>query len=123
MTDLSKFCDEWLAAWTGNRPDHLLTFYVKDAFYRDPAQPKGLKGHDALLPYFKNLLAVNPEWTWKALEIFPTDGGFTLKWEAKIPTKNGIVSETGLDIVEMENGKIVRNEVYFDTKQLSAASS
>lgn len=69
------------------------------------------------------MVEANPDWTWKALEIFPTAVGFTLKWEAKIPIKNEIVSETGLDIVEMENGKIVRNEVYFDTKQLSTASS
>ncbi len=123
MTNHSKFCDEWLAAWTGNRPDYLLTFYAKDAFYRDPARPQGLKGHDELLPYFKKLLAVNPDWTWKSLEIFPTAGGFTLKWEAKIPTKNGMITETGLDIVEMKNGNIFRNEVYFDTRQLSTAAS
>ena len=40
--------------------------------------------------------------------------GFTLKWEASIPVGNTIIKEQGLDIVELSNGKISLNEVYFD---------
>jgi len=58
---------------------------------------------------------------WEVAEILPTDGGFTLKWVATIPTADGPLRETGLDIVEVEDDKVVRNEVYFDPTRMRAA--
>lgn len=118
MTDLKDFCDAWLSAWTGNQPEKLIAFYTEDAFYRDPAKPSGLRGHAEMLPYLTKLLAKNPDWTWKALEILPIEKGFVLKWEATIPAGGRVAVETGLDIVEITQGKIVRNEVFFDTRNL-----
>lgn len=114
MENLNEFCTNWLTSWTGNQPDLLLSFYTDDAFYSDPATRHGLKGHQLLLPYFSKLLKYNPDWKWKAIEIIETAKGFTLKWEASIPVGDKNIVEQGLDIVEMENGKISRNEVYFD---------
>jgi hypothetical protein len=114
MDKPEQFCDNWLNAWTGNRPDTLLSFYTQDAFYSDPANRQGLRGHVQLLPYFSKLLKFNPEWKWTAIEIIATDKGFTLKWEASIPVSGSAIIELGLDIVELANGKISRNEVYFD---------
>ncbi|EKD41824.1 MAG: hypothetical protein ACD_73C00506G0002 [uncultured bacterium] len=115
MQETINFCTTWLDAWTGNQPEKLISFYSRDAFYRDPAKPLGLRGHEELLPYFKKLLSRNPNWIWKAQEIFPTEKGFILKWEATIPLKDKTIIESGMDIVELKEGKIVRNEVYFDT--------
>jgi SnoaL-like domain len=114
MTNLSQFCTNWLNSWTGNQPEKLLAFYTEDAFYSDPANRTGLKGHQQLLPYFSKLLKYNPNWKWKAVEIIETSKGFTLKWEASIPVGDKIITEQGLDIVELQNEKITRNEVYFD---------
>jgi len=110
----SEFCTAWLNAWTGNQPDLLLSFYAENAFYSDPANRQGLNGHVALLAYFKKMLKYNPDWNWKALEIIETAKGFTLKWEATIPVGNTVIKEEGLDIIELTDGKISRNEVYFD---------
>jgi ketosteroid isomerase-like protein len=118
--DLSK---RWLAAWTGNRPDKLIEFYSADAFYSDhPAHRDGLLGHAQILPYFKRLLAENPKWVWEAVEVFPTKQGFTLKWKATIPAGSTTVVEYGVDIVEVADGKITRNEVYFDRMALMKAA-
>jgi hypothetical protein len=117
---LASFCNSWLAAWTGNQPEKLLSFYREDAFYRDPAKPDGLRGRGELLPYFTKILAKNPNWIWKAVEIVSTEKGFVLKWEATIPAGAKIVVETGLDIVELTDGKISRNEVYFDPARMRA---
>ena len=114
MDNFTDFCTHWLNSWTGNKPEQLLNFYTEDAFYSDPANRQGLKGHQQLLPYFSKLLKYNPNWIWKALEIIPTAKGFTLKWEASIPVGDTTIKEEGLDIVELQNGKISRNEVYFD---------
>ena len=109
-----RFCGEWLPAWTGNRPEALMAYYAGDAFYLDPAKPEGLRGHGQMLPYFRKLLAANPDWRWRALEAMPTERGFTLKWEALVPLQGENLTIRGLDVVEIADGKITRNEVYFD---------
>jgi steroid delta-isomerase-like uncharacterized protein len=114
------FCSRWLGAWTGNRPEELIGFYAEDAFYLDPARPEGLKGREKILPYFQKLLAANPEWKWRALETIPAEKGFTLKWEARVPVKGDVLAIRGLDIVEIKDGKIARNEVYFDRSEWMA---
>jgi hypothetical protein len=113
-TEALKYCEKWLAAWTGNQPEKLIEFYAKHAFYRDPAKPNGIKGHDQILPYFEKLLEKNPEWEWTASDVFPTKDGFILKWKAMIPVGSIVVIEEGMDIVEVMFDKIVHNEVYFD---------
>ncbi len=120
LQELYEFCTEWLQSWTGNNPEKLIDYYSRDAFYSDPANKSGLKGYEELMAYFRKLLAANPDWKWEAVEIFPTEKGFTLKWKATIPIGSEQVIEYGLDIVELENGKITRNEVYFDRSALMA---
>jgi hypothetical protein len=115
------FCSRWLPAWTGNDPESLLRFYAEQAFYRDPANPNGLKGHAQMRPYFTKLLAANPSWTWEAVEVFPTRRGFIMKWRATIPVGRQTITEYGIDIVELENGRVTRNEVFFDRSQWLAA--
>ena len=114
MDILTNFCNDWLGAWTGNQPELLLSYYTEDAFYSDPATRNGLHGQKELLPYFSKLLKYNPNWKWRVLEIIETAKGFTLKWEATIPVGETNIIEQGLDIVELQDGKISRNEVYFD---------
>ncbi len=118
MKDITTFCQNWLTSWTGNNPEKLLSFYSKTAYYQDPANPKGLKGHDNLFPYFKKLLGANPKWIWRMIEAYPTEKGFVLKWRATIPVKSEEIIEYGMDLLELEGDKIIRNEVYFDRTEL-----
>jgi hypothetical protein len=119
--EILDFCGRWLPAWEGNRPEDLIGFYSDDALYMDPANKLGLKGHDQILPYFKKLLAANPNWKWEPVELFPTDIGFVAKWKASIPVGTEVITEYGMDIVEIERGRIRRNEVYFDRSGLLKA--
>ena len=121
--ELVDLCDAWLAAWTGDRPDHLLSFFAPDAVYRDPATRGPLTGHAALGPYFRKLLARNPDWRWTRRELIPTAAGFTLNWRAAIPVGDTLIEEDGLDIVELRAGLITPNEVYFDRVALLRAMS
>ena len=116
-----EFCEKWLAAWTGNRPEHLISFYSDEAFYSDPYIPQGLKGKEQLLGYFRKLISIYPNWKYEQVEIFPTKNGFTLKWKLSIPINNETVVDYGVDIVEISNDKIIRNEVYFDTAHIMKA--
>lgn len=115
------FCKNWLDAWTGNKPEELLKFYHSQAFYSDSSKRSGLHGHAELLPYFTRLLSLNPNWKWEAVEIHSTAKGFTLKWKAVIPVGDTCIEETGLDIVEIQDQLITRNEVYFDRIRWMAA--
>lgn len=116
--EISDFCSKWLSAWEGNRPDDLIRFYSDDAVYIDPANKDGLRGHDRIFAYFKSLLAANPRWKWNMVDAFPTDAGFVLKWKATIPVGTEVITEYGMDIVEIEQERISRNEVYFDRSNL-----
>ncbi len=120
--EILEFCKPWLISWTGNKPKDLIEFYSEDAFYSDPAKPKGLKGRERILTYFKKLLAVNPDWVWESVEVYPTKPGFVAKWKTTIPVGDKVIIEYGMDIVEVENNKITRNEVYFDRVNLFLAN-
>lgn len=115
-----EFCAKWLPLWSGNRPEELSLIYSEKAFYRDPAKPEGVVGRENLLKYFTKLLASFPDWKWTAMEVFEIENGFALKWNAEIPLGANVVRETGLDIVIVENGLIVSNEVFFDRAALLA---
>lgn len=116
-----QFALSWLPAWTGNDPEHLVSFYADDAYYLDPGVPDGINGKPALLAYFSRLLAYNPHWVWKQVEGIPMEDGFLNKWHATIPVGDKILSITGVCLVQLDaQGKIRRNEVYFDRSNLLA---
>lgn len=112
------FAARWLPAWTGNDPEHLLSFYAHDAFYLDPAVPQGVRGHAALLEYFRRLLRRNPSWVWTQREAIPMARGFVNLWHASIPMGERTHEIDGVCLVMMEGGRIERNEVHFDRSSL-----
>ena len=115
------FAARWLPAWTGNRPDHLASFYTEDAFYCDPAQPARVRGRAALLAYFTRLLARNPDWVWTQRGSLPMENGFLNEWRATIPAGGRSLEIDGVCTVQLRDGRIYRNEVYFDRTELLRA--
>jgi len=117
--EAKEFASRWLPAWTGNEPEKLADFYSDDCFYLDPAITSGVNGKTELLAYFKKLLSQNPAWIWTQIEPIPMEGGFLNKWLAKIPVGHKIIECVGVCFVQFDNqGKIKRNEVYFDRSEL-----
>jgi len=113
------FAEEWLPAWTGNDPERLASFYSDDVLYLDPAIPAGVRGKPGLLAYFGKLLASNPDWVWTQIEGFPMEDGFLNKWRAVIPVGTRTLEVVGVCSVQFDgNGRIRRNEVYFDRSEL-----
>lgn len=117
--EAKEFASKWLPAWTGNNPEKLAEFYSDDCLYLDPAIPSGVNGKTELLTYFKKLLSQNPAWVWTQIEPIPMEGGFLNKWLAKIPVGPKVVECIGVCFVQFDSqGKIKRNEVYFDRSEL-----
>ena len=115
------FADKWLPAWSGNRPELLVSFYTHDAQYSDPAVPKGVRGRDELLAYFTKLLGRNPRWVWTHRGSVPLADGFLNEWHASIPTPARTVEVDGVCTVRLRGNLIYRNDVYFDRSELLAA--
>ena len=120
-SDARAFAEQWLPAWTGNDPEKLVAFYTDDAFYSDPAIPNGVSGRDALLAYFRKLLGKNPAWVWTHQGSIPLADGFLNEWHASIPAGATTVEVDGVCTVQLRDGRIYRNQVYFDRSSLLVA--
>lgn len=115
------FAERWLPAWSGNRPELLASFYSEDAVYSDPVVPDGVRGNEAILQYFTRLLARNPDWVWTHRGSIPMEDGFLNRWHASIPAGGETVSAEGVCTVQLRDGLIYANHVFFDRSQLLAA--
>jgi hypothetical protein len=115
------FSERWLPAWSGNHPDLLASFYTEDAVYSDPAIPSGVQGRHALLAYFTKLLGRNPEWVWSHRGSVPMQDGFLNLWHASIPTAGRTVEADGACTVQLREGLIFANHVFFDRSELLRA--
>jgi hypothetical protein len=116
-----EFAERWLPAWTGNRPELLVSFYADDALYSDPAVRAGVRGRAEILAYFRKLLARNPRWIWTHRGSLPLEDGFLNQWHASIPVGGDVVEVDGVCTVQLRAGQICRNEVWFDRAELLAA--
>jgi SnoaL-like domain len=117
--EAENFASKWLPAWTGNRPEELADYYSDDCFYMDAGIPDGAKGKAELTVYFRKLLAQNPDWVWTQIEAIPMEDGFLNKWLAKIPVGRKAIVCIGVCFVQFNGqGKIKRNEVFFDRSEL-----
>jgi hypothetical protein len=118
--DARRFAERWLPAWTGNDPVRLAAFYRDDAFYADPAIPAGIRGREALTGYFTRLLGRFPRWVWTQTRATPLERGFLNHWRADIPVADRQIVATGVCTVQLRDGLIERNEVFFDRSELLA---
>ena len=119
--EAKAFAERWLPAWSGNRPELLVSFYSDDVFYSDPAIPEGVRGREALLAYFRKLLAHNPRWVWTQRAAIPLEGGFLNLWHASIPAGERTLEIDGVCTVELRDGLIRSNQVFFDRSSLLEA--
>lgn len=115
------FAEKWHPAWSGNDPERLVSFYTDDTFYSDPAIPQGVRGREALLRYFRKLLGRNPNWIWTQRGSIPLADGFLNEWHASIPAGGVVLEIDGVCTVQLRDGLIYRNQVYFDRSPLLAA--
>ncbi len=115
------FAEKWLPAWSGNRPGYLVSFYTDDAYYADPAIPSGIRGRTALLSHFTKLLGHNPNWVWTHQGSISIKDGFLNRWHASIPVGSQTLEVRGVCTVQIRDGLIYSNEVFFDRSELLGA--
>lgn len=111
---MQTFVDEWLKAWSEKDLIKLLSFYADDFLYLDPGTRGSIRDKAHFEKYLTKLFTAFPKWEWKCVELFE----HSLKWQATFYGKEKPITVDGLDILIIENNKIVRNEVYFDRSLL-----
>jgi hypothetical protein len=117
--DVARFNADWLQAWTEKEVDRLLGFYAADTVYKDGQTAEGLRGHEQLGPYLRQLFTATPPMRYDADAVWPIEGGFCGRWICTIEPPGGNKAFIrGFDLVLLRDGKIALNEVY--THQLKA---
>ena len=117
----ARFAAAWLPAWSGNDPRRLASFYTHDTLYSDPHVPVGIRGRAALIAYLERLLSRYPDWVWTQTASTPMRDGFVNFWQAQIPLGASELLLTGICLVELREGLIARNQVFFDRTPLLEA--
>ena len=80
-----------------------------------------MRGREALLAYFRQLLARNPRWVWTQRDSIPLPDGFLNLWHASVPVGERVLELDGVCTVQLRRGLIASNQVFFDRSELLAA--
>lgn len=121
MNEKESIMERFLEAWTAQDVERVLAFYTDDVVYLDPNTHGVVNGADKLRRYLPKLFAA---WTmtWAVREVRPLTGedGCALLWRATfaLADDDRVLEADGMDLVLFREGKIARNEVYFDRSPL-----
>lgn len=117
QAQITAFAEKFLSAWNTQEINRVLECYSDGLCYRDPGTAEPIHGSEAFQTYLGKLFA---KWTmhWAFREGYPLAGqdGCVLLWHARFQKtgKSECVEVDGMDLVLLRDGKIIRNEVYFD---------
>lgn len=121
-TAARELAERFLEAWNSQDVEAVLACYTEDAVYWDPNTRGEVRGREAMRRYLRKLFAA---WTmrWSLREAFALEGrdGAAVLWTASLRKAEGGegVEARGMDLVLVRDGRIERNEVYFDRSVLA----
>jgi ketosteroid isomerase-like protein len=117
--------EKFLAAWNEQDVEKTVNCYTEDCLYLDPNTRGHVEGRDALRRYLTRLFEKwTMHWTLREFHSFGAEKGGAFLWHASLtPVAGGPTAEIdGMDFVQIEDGLLKRNEVYFDRMSLFAAA-
>ena len=112
-----KLAEDFLSAWNSQDVDSVVSCYTEDGIYLDPNTRGPVKGHEALRRYLTRLFERwRMSWSLREFFLFADGDGGAFLWHAQLtPASGGKTAEIdGMDLVMVRDGKMCRNEVYFD---------
>ncbi len=117
LAELKAIGEPLVGAWNAHDVEAVVACYSDDIVYVDPNTRGAVEGSDGMRQYLTRLFA-RWEMHWTVNELFPfadRDGSAAL-WRASLTARSTgkSVEVDGMDLVLIENGKVSRNEVYFD---------
>ena len=115
--EMVQLTDAFLGAWNTQDVDRVLACYTDDLVYRDPNTRGAVEGSHAMRRYLTKLFAGwRMHWERKEARLFEGGKGAAVLWHASFrrPVGELTVEVDGMDFVEVRDGRLARNEVYFD---------
>jgi len=122
MNPWTETAEHFLAAWTSQEVDQVLSVYTDDLVYRDPNTRGDIRDKSAMRHYLQRLFATwNMTWSLREAHVDEHGVGCVL-WRASFQRKSGgpTVHADGMDLVTLHNGRVQRNEVQFDRTLLAS---
>ena len=122
IDELHAISKPLIEAWNDQDVERVVACYTDDLTYTDPNTRGAVEGPDALSHYLTKLFS-RWQMRWSVKETFPladTDGAAGL-WRASFRLPGGAesIEVDGMDLVLIEDGRLKRNEVYFDRAALA----
>jgi len=115
----------FLDAWNSQDVERVLDCYTDDVRYRDPNTRGEVVGRDALRRYLTRLFT---EWrmNWQSRETcaFTGTDGAAFLWRATVrrAESDEAIEIEGMDLAVLDDGRVARNEVYFDRAALTPST-
>ncbi|MBQ7568225.1 nuclear transport factor 2 family protein [bacterium] len=111
-----RFCERWLAAWSGSEPSAVVAMLSDDAVYRDPARSTGVYGKEAIAEYLDLLFVRNPEWTFTLVDCWLIEPGtIVMKRRVRNTMDNRVFEDNGVEFLEFNDRHLVTScEMYYD---------
>ncbi len=119
---LTDFSVHFLDCWTSQDVGSVLSCYTDDLVYLDPNTRGEIRGGDAFGRYLAKLFSAwRMEWKFRDAHPHLNGDDFTLLWRGSFMKPGGgiTVEADGMDLVQVKDGLITRNEVYFDRSALA----
>lgn len=120
--EIERFAREFLDAWNSHDVERVIATYTEELTYVDPNTRGPVKGRAAMRSYLTRLFgAWRMHWTLRDGHPLSDCDGAAVLWHASFRRIDGekSVEIDGMDLVVLEQGRIQRNEVYFDRAALA----
>ena len=117
VEEARRLTEAILSAWNRQDVDGVLACYTEDCVYLDPNTRGPVVGHEAFRRYLGRLFQLwKMHWSLREFFLFEDGSGGAFLWHAQLtPASGGKTAEIdGMDLVMLREGKLSRNEVYFD---------
>ncbi|MBI2571335.1 MAG: nuclear transport factor 2 family protein [Candidatus Schekmanbacteria bacterium] len=121
--EMLRLAEQFMAAWNSQEVERVLSIYTSDVEYVDPNTRGAVRGADALRKYLTKLFAGwTMHWSLREAHLFEGGEGCAVLWHATFRKPGGSTTAEadGMDFVRVRDGRIQRNEVYFDRAVLSS---
>lgn len=115
----------FIEAWNSHDAEKLISLFSDEFQYNEVASGRSFTNNEALTSYFERTIAGIPDTKFEVISIFANDNYAAVEWIWKgtnsvgwdymgIPATGKTIELPGVSVMEIVNGKIIRNSDYWD---------
>ena len=120
MNEARRFVERYVAAWASREPGIMRPLWHPDGELHHPALSAPIPG-SLVAANNDNTKRAFPDFEWSLLDWAASGQVVFLHWRNRATIRGTRHEWTGVDRMELRDGRIVREDVYFDTIPLRRA--